>query len=83
MMQIRSWLILLQAEDCNQYQNLSDKIKWEFFQVLAVLVLPYGYATWTFNEMPLEKARRELYKDAICCFSYKIAVVWWLTSETV
>ena len=27
--------------------DLSDQIKWEFFQVVAVLVLLYSYTTWT------------------------------------
>ena len=42
--------------------DLSDKIKWGFFQVVVVSVLLYGCTSWTQN------AHMELHKNATCCF---------------
>ena len=36
---------------------LSDKIKWEFFQVVAMSVLWYGYTTWIRTKLLKKKLR--------------------------
>ena len=47
--------------------DLSDKVKWELFQAVAVSVLLYDCTTWT-NGVSGEEARQELHKNAIRCF---------------
>ena len=49
-------------------RNLYDKLKWEFFQVVAVFVLLYGYTIWTLMYQLDGKARWELHKNATKCF---------------
>ena len=43
---------------------MSDKIKWDFFQAVAMLVLLYDCSTWT-NKTHGEKARWELHKNPV------------------
>ena len=68
--------------------SLSDKIKWNFFQAVAVSVLLYGLHQLDVNKTHEEKARWELHKNAMCCFQqifepklHKRAAVWPLTSH--
>ena len=62
--------------------DLSDKIKREFFQAVAVTVLLYVCTAWTLMKHLEKKV------DAVCCFEpipeaapHKTAVVWPLTSH--
>ena len=68
--------------------HLSDKIKKIFFLSIAVSALQYGLHYLDFNEMPGEKAKWELHKDAAFCFDQileaaldKAPAVWPLTSH--
>ena len=65
--------------------DLSDEIKWDFFQVVAVSLQLHHL---NFNEMPGKKAWLELCKNNACCFEqilevapYKTVVVWLFTSH--
>ena len=51
------------------YRNLiSDKIKRDFSQNVAVAILLYGWTTIDVNETHRIKAKCELHKNAACCF---------------
>ena len=47
--------------------NLSDKIKWDFFQAVAVFILLHRYTTWTLKKTHWAQAWWELQKNATCC----------------
>ena len=47
--------------------NLSDKIKQEFYQTVAVSTQLYGCITKNLMKWMEEKTRLELYKNATCC----------------
>ena len=47
--------------------DLSNKIKWDFFQTVAVSILLYGWTPWTLTKN-LENAWEELHKSATYCF---------------
>ena len=48
--------------------DLSDQVKWEFFQAVAVSVPLYSCATWTLMKHLEKKLHFDLYKDTLCCF---------------
>ena len=65
----------------------SDKIKWGFFKNMVVLVLLYGYTTWTLMR-DLEKKSYLVTIYECYCFEqileaapYKTATVWLLTIQ--
>ena len=55
-----------------QKTDLSDDIKWDFFQALVVLVLLNS------NKIHREKARWELHKNATYCFEQKLQLYCYL-----
>ena len=66
--------------------DLSDEIKWEFFQIVAMWVLLYGCTTWTLMKCQEKKVRWELLKDSACYFEqileaalHKATALWPLT----
>ena len=63
--------------------DLSDKIKWDFFQALIVSILLYGCTTWTLAKRTEKKLDEKVYKNATSFFgqvpeaaSQKTAAVW-------
>ena len=48
--------------------DLTDKIKWEFFQAVGVSVLLYGCTSCNLMKDLENKTRWELHRDAACCF---------------
>ena len=66
---------------------ISNKIKHEFLQTIAMPEQLYGYITWALMKC-FEKSSMRTIKDLVCCFkqipeaaSYKTAVVGPLTSH--
>ena len=55
--------------------DVSNKIKWEFFQAVTVSVLMYGCFTWTLTNRLEKKTRGELHKDTACCFEIVLEAV--------
>ena len=62
--------------------DLYNKIKWDFFQIVAMSIQLYGCATWTLTKH-MEKVRWEFHKNATCCLEqileptyHKTASVW-------
>ena len=55
------WLLIIWKSD------LSDEMKWDFFQTMAVTVLLCGWPAWTVMKHK-EKAWWELHKNVLSCF---------------
>ena len=64
--------------DYQPYGNPPDKIKWEFFKVVAMLVQLYSFTPWTHLEKKLDEncTTRMLHARSS---TLQVAVVWLLT----
>ena len=48
--------------------DLSNRIKWNFFQAVAVSILLYRCTTWMLTKYIGNKLEKELHTNATCCF---------------